>query len=260
MLVYPQLASGAMAQFPVQKRVQARTVMNALADGSSVKLVDAPGATMEWQLKYAGLSDAELAALQAFFAATEGSLNGFTFLDPTGNLAAWSEDLKNAVWEPGVYLTVNGTTDGPSGTAGASTLSNSGAGPQEFTQTLNAPGGYRYCFSLYARADEGNAITLLLGSARAECTVTADWVRVSIAGCGDAAADSVNFGVEVPAGCSVDVFGFQMEAQAAPSAYQKSTNGGVYEGTRFRDDSLQITTLAPNRHSATVNLIYANHL
>ena len=55
----------------------------------------------EWSLRYAGSEDAELATLQQFFTAAEGTLNAFTFLDPTSNLLAWSDHLDNAVWVPG---------------------------------------------------------------------------------------------------------------------------------------------------------------
>jgi hypothetical protein len=260
MLVYPQLATGALAQYPVAKRVQMRTVVNAAADGSSIKLADAPGASMVWQLQYASLSDAELAALESFFAAAEGSLNGFTFLDPGGNLAAWSEDLTNAVWQAGAYLTAAGNTADPLGGTGAWTLTNGGAGPQDLSQTLNAPGGYAYCFSVFVRAEEAAAVTMLLGGERADCAIGSAWTRIAVAQSGDATADSVTFGIELAAGNSVDVFGFQAEAQSEASAYQKSTSGGVYQNARLRDDVLQFTTMAPNRHSATVNILYANHL
>ena len=87
MLVYPQLATGALSQFPVQKRHRLRTVVNTSLDGRPIKLAD-PGAEItEWQLAYAGLTDAEVAALQEFLAATEGTLTGFTFLDHSNEIA-----------------------------------------------------------------------------------------------------------------------------------------------------------------------------
>jgi len=260
MLAFPQLATGALAQYPLQKRLRARTVVNASADGSYIKLADAGGGTTEWQLQYAGLSDSELTALVNFFTAAEGSLNGFTFLDPAGNLAGWSEDLTNPVWEPGVFLSVAGNVTDPFGGAAAWTLTNSGGGPQDLSQTLNSPGGYVYCFSLYLRAEEATTATMILAEEREQCEVGPDWTRISITARGDPAANSVSFGIELGAGDSVDVFGFQIEAQNAPSPYQRSTGGGVYEGARLRDDVLQFVSAAPNRHSATVNIVYANHL
>ena len=77
---------------------------------------------------------------------------------------------------------------------------------------------------------------------------------------GDASAESIVFGVELPAGGSADVFGLQVEPQAGASVYKATTTGGVYEGARFRDDALSITTTGVNCHSATVNIIHANHL
>ena len=41
MLAYPQLTSGALTQYPMQKRRRPRTILNALADGSAIKLADA---------------------------------------------------------------------------------------------------------------------------------------------------------------------------------------------------------------------------
>src|ERR1017187_129785 len=108
MLVYPQLATGTLSQFPVQRRHQMRTLVNTAADGTVVKLADAGAETVEWQLQYAALSDAELAALLQFFAAAEGTLNNFTFVDPTANLLAWSNDLSNVVWETGPFLASTG--------------------------------------------------------------------------------------------------------------------------------------------------------
>ena len=72
-------------------------------------MADPAGATVEWQLQYANLSDTELAALQQFFTAMEGSLNSFTFLDPAANLLAWSEDLTNAVWRRRRFLLYRAT-------------------------------------------------------------------------------------------------------------------------------------------------------
>jgi len=257
--VYPQLTTGALAQFPLGKRRQTRTVTNTAADGSSIKLADANGGFTEWQLQYDGLSDTDLSNLQQFFTASEGSLNGFTFVDPAGNLLAWSEDLTNAVWGPGPFLACAGGVADPLSGTGAFLLTNSGEGVQSVSQTLNLPVGYLYSFSMYVRAAQPTPVTLLLGSHRAGATAGPNWSRISFTGTGDPTAASVLFGIELPPG-AIDVFGPQAEPQAAPSAYQKSTTGGIYEDARFGDDAFSFTTTDVNRHSATVNIVYANHL
>ncbi|HUB79159.1 MAG TPA: hypothetical protein VMB03_10200 [Bryobacteraceae bacterium] len=260
MLVYPQLASGALAQFPLQRRRQARTIVNTAADGTVIKLADAGAGTVEWQLKYAGLSDAELAALLAFFTAAEGSLNSFTFVDPAANLLAWSDDLSNAVWNAAPLLVLAGGSQDPTGGTNAWQVTNPGAAPQALTQTLTAPGGYLYCLSVYARADSAGTLTLLIGNNRYDQTLGTDWQRIACTGTGDPTASSMTFGVDVGTGANVAIYGMQVEPQDCPSIYKPSTTGGCYENARFRDDTLTFTSTDVNRHSATVNIFYANNL
>jgi len=260
MLVYPQLGTGALSQFPVQKRRRLRTVVNTAADGSSVKLADPKGGYTEWSLAYAQLSDAEISALEQFFAATEGALNGFTFLDPTSNLLAWSDHLDNAVWVLGPALAVTGGGADPAGGTNAWHVSNPGGGAQDIVQTISAPAGYLYCVSAYVRSANPASVTILLGSQRANYTVSTNWTRIVLAAAGDPQADSISFGLEFPAGAAMDVYGMQAEPQAGASVYKPSTTGGVYENARLGDDVLTTTATGVNQHSCTVTIFYANHL
>lgn len=215
---------------------------------------------MEWQLEYCGLSDTEIGALQQFFQTQEGSLNGFTFVDPGSNLLAWSEALNNSAWSASPLLTLEGgIADALGGTNGWH-LINAGSGPQSLTQTLQAPGDYTYCFSAHIRSAQATNVTLTAGNRSATSPIGSTWTRISLAGSGDQNGTSVVFGIEVPASTSIDVFGPQAEAQSAPSQYRTSTTGGVYANARFKNDAFWFTTLGVNRHSATVNIFYANHL
>jgi hypothetical protein len=260
MNVYPQLVTGMMSQFPIVKQRRPRTIVNAAADGSAIKLADPAGSTIGWQLQYTNLSDAEMAALQQFFTAMEGSLNSFTFLDPAANLLAWSEDLTNAVWGAAPFLTLSGGVADPLGNSNAWQLANAGAGAQTLTQTLNAPASYTYCFSVYAFSSQLSTIQLQFGSNSAQAELNSRWSRIQIAGRGDDTASSIEFGIELPAGATVTVFGPQVEAQPAPSAYKTGTTGGIYASARFRDDALTVTSTDVNHHSATMNIFYANSL
>ena len=257
--MYPQLNPLAYSQFPIRKLRQARTVANVAADGSSIKLADTNCALTEWQLRYEGLSDADLSTLQSFFTASEGSLNGFTFLDPAGNLLAWSEDLTNTVWEPGPFLAVGAGIADPMGDNNGFLLTNSGEGAQNINQTLNVPTGYTYTFSIYIHAAQVTTVTLLLDTHRALAAAGPNWSRVSFTGSGSTSSASIVFGIELQPG-AIQVFGPQVEAQAAPSVYQASTAGGVYENARFGDDTFSFTTTDVSRHATTVNIVYANHL
>lgn len=240
MLAYPQ-----MTQFPIVKRMRRRTVQNRAADGRAIKLADPAGEVTEWQLRYVDLSDGEIGALRQFFAEAEGSLNEFTFLDPTANLLAWSDQLNEPVWLKAPLLTVSGGR-----------LTNTGAGPQTISQTIAGPEGYVYCWSAYVRAEQPTGVALFAGSAATDHTATTEWRRLQLS----SAVDDPTFGLEIAAGGSVETRGLQVEGQTGASAAQISTRGGVYEGARLRDDTLAIETTDINRHSCTVNIVHAVHI
>lgn len=259
MSIYPQLISGGLAQFPISTRLNQRTCLNGLADGSFVKSADPNGANIVWQLQYAELTDNEAAAIEQFFQDCEGSLNGFTFLDPAANLLAWSEDLTNPAWQAAPLLAVNGAVADPAGGAAAFQLTNSASADQSITQTLNAPGGYTYTFSVYAMAAAATSFTLGIGTATKSFTAAAGWNRFVFAAEADRSANSVAFSISCPPG-AITVFGPQAEAQPGASAYQTGIGGGVYENARFVDDTLQRITTAPNRNKLAVKITYVNHL
>ena len=260
MLVYPQLTTGALAQYPIVKWHRPRTVSNVLGDGSAIKLSDDWAETTEWQLQYSGLTDDEATALEQFFQAAEGSLNPFTFLDPTANLFSWSDHLERTDWAKDPMLVIAGGQADPDGGTNAWQLHNSGGAPQRISQTLAAPGNFVYCLSAYVKsAAAGGVVTLFRGTDTARYAVGTDWTRITFSGSGTASSDFVEFGVEAPAGAAFSIYGLQVEPQAGASGYKSSQTGGVYPETSFGGDTLAITATDVNRHSATINLIHAKH-
>jgi hypothetical protein len=234
--------------------------MNRAADGSTIKLADPAGVITEWNLSYADLNDQEAAALERFFESAEGSLNEFTFLDPTGNLLAWSDQLDNDVWQKDPLTDLTGAVSDPHGTSLAWQVSNSGAASQGIYQTIAAPGGYQYCLSVYLRADAATNVQVLAGTTSGNESVTATWRRVTLGVAPYADTTSIRFGIAVGAASVIDMYGIQVDAQPGPSTYKATSRGGVYEGAHLRDDSLEITKTGLNRHSCAVNVIHANHL
>jgi hypothetical protein len=208
------------------------------------KLADPAGVITEWSLSYSGLTDRELRTLEAFFAAAEGTLNGFTFVDPTANLLAWSEQFDNAVWLKGPQLTISGQQ-----------IANASAGAQSITQALAAPSGYVYCFSANVKAASATIVTMLSGKQRAVRGVGTDWTPIVFT-----ANDDPTFGLELGAETTVEVSGMQVEAQSSASLYQSSTTGGVYENARLADDTLTITSTDVNCHSCLVRVVHTAHL
>jgi hypothetical protein len=257
---FPQLESGAIAQYPFVKRRSFRTVVNTLPGGYAIKLLD-PGATLAaWELNLGSLTNTERVRIEDFFRAMEGKLYSFTLLDPTENLLLWSDELTSPVWTANPQLSVTGGIEDPEGGARAWRLSNSGPANQAITQSLEAPGWYRYSFSVYAKSETIRRLTLFRSSSVHEHTlefaITPQWTRLSLSGASPSNTDGIAFGIRIDAGSSVDVYGPQAEAQPAPSLYRKTTSwNGVYTEARFDNDVLEVVSDGPEQHACAARIV-----
>jgi hypothetical protein len=260
MSYFPQLPSGATGQYPIQKRRIGRTISNQLADGHMVKFADAGAEQVAWQLTFQDLTDSEIANLQQFFSACEGQLKGFTFLDPLGNLLAWSETLNQPPWESSTLLRFTTGIDDPNGGSGATRIVNPTGSELGLKQSVNAPGGLVYCLSAYVRSQNSVSISLFRQTPDASDSqpyvAQATWYRVSLSGSLSTAAGSITVGITVPSGQSVDVYGFQLEPQPAASPYKPSFSAsGVYADAHFSQDAFAVTTTGPNRNQCTLAVL-----
>jgi len=256
---FPQMSSAATGQYPIHKRRIERTIINQLPDGHTVKFADAGAQQIDWQLTFQDLTDSEIAALQQFFLACEGQLNGFTFLDPLDNLLVWSEALNEAAWEASTLLQLTPGIDDPTGGANATRVVNPTGSDLSVQQSVSAPGELVYCFSAFIRSQNGVPISLFRQTADASdsrsYTARAMWNRISLSGSLSTAANSITAGITVPAGKSVDVYGFQLEPQPAASPYKWTlSSGGVYSNAHFSQDALTVTTTGPNRNQCTLTV------
>jgi hypothetical protein len=253
--VYPQFSNGAVCQFPFQKILSYRTIVNSMEDGSRVVLDDPNAIAVRWKLAYAGLTDTEVAALESFFIGAEGRLQNFTFLDPSGNLLTWSEDFSQNAWQKSTFLECQAEVADPLGTQRATTLTNGGSADLALVQSIAVPGSSLCCFSFFARSNGAVTITLSRDTATEAAVVSNSWQRLFFATTTSDSDATSNFGVSVPPGGAVDLFGLQVEAQATPSTYvQTLDQSGVYPATRFDSDSLTFVADAPNSNSCQVSL------
>ena len=259
MLVFPQLPSGAEAQYPIKKHCVQRTIVNTLTDGHVVTLAD-PGAKIsQWQLTYHNLADAELVTLQQFFAACEGQLTAFTFLDPLSNLLTWSETLNQAPWEASSLIQMTAGIADPLGGTAATRIANPTATDLTLRQTVNAPGWFTYSLSLYVSASGSAGVSLFLQAGAASISNSyawrTTWARIQLSSALNTTAESLTAGIVIPAGSSVTVFGFQLEPQPVPSTYKRSFSaGGVNSNAHFGNDAFVCTTSGPNRHSCNLTV------
>lgn len=258
-LFYPQLTSGAIAQYPIRKLRLARTVKNVLPDGSVISFSDPGGARLIWELAYVELGDADVQALQDHFQACLGPFHAFTFIDPTDNMLAASSDMAAAPWvRPSSIHIVSGAADPTGGTA-AFTVTNTGQASEGITQILQAPSGYQYCFSIYAMSADPSAVTMLLQGAAAQQStsmpVGSNWTRIVAGGKLNDSGVGLTAGLILEPGQQVQLYGPQLEAQVVPSRYRPTqATGGVYANAHWGVDQLSITAVAPDLSSTAFSI------
>jgi hypothetical protein len=259
MLAFPQLNSGAIVQTSFRRTQQTRTDTNRLADGSEVRGPDLSAAELAWEVALSELSDTELNGISNLFDAVEGRIGTFVFLDPAGNLLQWSEELSQNCWQKGAMLQLLPGIADPFGGTGAVRVTNAGQSAQDVSQGVAAPATFVYCFSVYARTAAAGPVTLFVtGQSRKSVTFTlnSSWRRVSVTSGGGAGADQVTFGVELAAGASVELFGFQAQAQPAASSYRRTLNAsGLHSAARFDADEFSVVTDFPGRHASTLRIV-----
>lgn len=257
MLVFPQLLTGANAQYPLARTDVLRTALNSMADGREVKFADTGSASTRWELRLDGLTDAEWDQIAALHEAAEGRLRTFTLLDPLSNLFQWSEDFEKAEWLREPLLLVASGIEDPFGGQAAFRVGNGGQAAQALRQTIAGPGGFQYCCSAWARSAGGDAnVSIACGGMRGLFTLDAHWRRIHFASTAGGSGDSFSAGFELGAGASVDLYGPQLEAQPAPGAYWKTLDrSGVYPKVRFENDVLERTAMDRNANSGLISLM-----
>jgi hypothetical protein len=258
MIVFPQLSSGAMAQFPFLRRIAFRTLVNRAADGAEIRASDVDFAERVWLLSVNELSDQEWQEITDLFEQVEGRLQSFLFLEPGANLLSWPEQLSNPAWSMGAGLNVAGGQADPLGGTGAVHITSGGASGS-VTQTLNAPASFRYAGSIWARTAQSGALLQVDDGASQLVQAAFDnsnqWRRYSVGYNLPSASEFVALRIVVPANSTVEVFGPQLEAQASPSPYKKTLDqAGVYPNARFDQDALGDRLIGVGRHSGEIRI------
>jgi hypothetical protein len=244
-----------MAQMPVQRTIRYRSRRNEMRDGSTVLLGDPDYEERAWELAFRELTDEEWQALEDLFEASEGRLGVFTFLEPGANLLAWSEQLNLAPWVASGSA-LDGQADPLGGTRGGRVSAGGSA-----AQTIAAPADYGYAGSAWLRTTATGAKLRLSDSAaqvvEQDVEASGEWRRYVVRYAGASATDAMTLTLAAGAGGPLDVYGPQLEAQAAASAYKISTaQGGVFANTRFDQDALVDEASGVGRHDTRVRLLW----
>jgi hypothetical protein len=252
---YPQIGTGAVAQFPLSRSRMWRAIKNYLESGELIMLPDAAAGRIEWKLSYQDLTDSEAGTLSGLFASSQGGFGAFTFVDPLANLLGWSEDLSQSDWQLGLLQQTSGGTD-PLGTQRASTVSNNSAGAQALQQTLGVSGDYVAWFRAYLWSNATGNVVFERDGTEVTIAVGPKWKRAFVTGPGIAGTAQSTFSIVMSAGQAINVWGLQVEAQPYPSAYKQTSAAiGIYEETYFENDELKITSTSLGLSSCEISLM-----
>jgi hypothetical protein len=257
-LAYPQLSSGALAQYPLRKRRVIQSSVNTFANGSMITSNINANTQTVWELSYTDLTSADQTALQNHFTACQGPLTPFVFIDPTSNMLSSSIDLTIGHWVAAPLLSVTAGAADPAGGVTAFTLVNASPVDQQLSQTLLAPANFQYCFSLYASAAIPTSLRLGLSAMSSQSQtfeLGTAWTRLINSVQLSDSQMSITASVIVPAAQTVVVWGPQLEPQPSPSRYRATnSSSGVYQNAHFLGNSLTFQAEAPGLFSTTISI------
>jgi hypothetical protein len=82
MPAFPTLKTNAVAQYPIPRTFQFRNQALRFLDGTEQRYRDSAGPLHRWGIRLEDLDEGEMAALESFFLASQGSYASFSFTDP----------------------------------------------------------------------------------------------------------------------------------------------------------------------------------
>ena len=258
-LFFPQLTSGALAQYPVKKTRLVRTIKNVMPDGNLVLSPDPNASHLIWELSYTGLETVDTQALQAHMASCAGPFRAFTFIDPTENMLAWSSNLQNLPWQSSSLISFQTSVADPDGGNAAVTVTNLGQESLSIGQTLAVPANYQYCFSVYMTSVQPSQVSLTtsgLTSQKATAfAVNSAWSRSILSARLADTGPQLTVAINLAAGQQVSIYGPQLEPQISPSRFRPTgALGGVYANAHWGVEQLTTIADAPGLYSTSFSI------
>lgn len=239
-LFFPQLSTGALAQYPIRRVKSVHTAGYMAEDGTKVMYFDPNGGSLTWQLSYTGLTEDEVTALETLFEACCGQFRAFTFVDPLANLLG-------PQWQPDATVQLSGTVATNTGNAAAGVL-----------QSLAIPAGYTYAFSVPGNlsADPAANISIIASGPGSQNQIVLSLNRPLLVYSGALADAGLGFAIKVQLqpGQSIDLSQAQLEAQPAPSSFRPA-RGGIYTNAHWGADELTFVAQGPNSFNTNFSIV-----
>ena len=82
MATFPQLKTGAVAQYPTGRVLRFVNQTLRFIDGSEQRYRDSAGMLRRWEIRLSKLDESEMAAMEEFFRNMQGRYGSFAFRDP----------------------------------------------------------------------------------------------------------------------------------------------------------------------------------
>ena len=165
------------------------------------------------------------------------------------------------MWQASSLLSLTpGITD-PYNTTRATQVENSSLGALTLTQTLAIPGFTPCALSVYLRSDSATEATITRSDGSNVDSIVLQtgsaWTRFSLnTAFTSSISTSCDFSLELPAGQTLDVFGFQAEPQPLPGTYvMTSAQTGIFPNTRFDGNQIVVTATGPGESGVAISLL-----
>lgn len=257
MRIFPELISGAAAQFPWRRTISYRAVRNRFSAGEEIDYGDASFETRRWELPLTDLEDSEWQAIRDLFEETGGRRLPFTFVEPGANLLAWSESLEQEVWAKSSGVSVNSGQPDPGGGSAATNLT--AGGNWTVSQSIAAPASRAFAASAWLKCNaSGSTLVLSDGAGQSkQLQISGDnvWRLYELPWRQISAAEQIIFAISGSGGAAIGAYGLQVEPQLGRSSYKRTKEqSGVFANAFFDQDSLEQSLAAPNQNSGTVRI------
>jgi hypothetical protein len=264
-LYFPQmLGGGVTTSLPYASDLAYRTVSEDMENGKRYAYKFRTNPLGRFSVNLPLMRAAEVATLETFIVACEGRLREFTFLDPGGNLVAYSDDFSHASWTSS-SVTIGGAVTDPKGGSLARSCSSGGSNGFLHTSVLPAGNGSGIvlCASVWARATSSSQ-TLSIGfldsglSALENSTWALPqniWTRIhhTITLATSSPIRIVIGGNSTWNGSTIQLFSGQCVAMPGPGPRLLTPGAeGLRAKCRLGQDDISIRSTGVNQHAATI--------
>lgn len=253
---FPLVAGRVSVQLPLQRTWgPAQSLL--MTPGGDWHLRTLPtGESVEWQLKYSGLTAAEAQTLRDFHQIMRGCYHRFRFCDPLRNLLAWSEDPTQAPWARSGALSITLLPGAEAGVQQTAQILNLSGAEGLVSQAVGCSPNFAYSMSVKARSNAQSTVALMMGGQRRDFTLSEQWRTYQFTAVPGGTMDSVIFAIAIPMGGSLELGGVMAETGACAPEYRRSEGmQGLFSKARFKDDLLVVSCEAGGIFSAETAVV-----